>query len=274
MLDYNPASGEAKYDLHGTCLINKEGNYLGILDYYIFNPDNNKYIIHYISDNHRYKDNAVKKDNFEMYRGIAKIKSERYILLRNRNINHLYHFSPVENTSSILKNGILSREAADMLDISYKYTDPCRLDGELNRVCTSISFPNYKMKYPLENQGYNFMIYDIKPEILLTKLDTQFYYTNAANGFFYDIDKNTLATNEALEDMFYEEDREPNLEKFYTTDPQAEALISDAVPIEYINGIVANYYDEEIRKACKEKELTFTINNRLHKYRKDFARWK
>ena len=261
-------------DLHGIRIINAYGKYKGLLDYYEFKPEKIKYVIYYMTDDREYHDALVSKDKFEAYKAIAKIRSDRYKLLNYHMVYHAYHFSPVENTSSILTYGLGSREFLELLNTPYMFTDPNRFDGELNRISTSLSFPNYKMRCSLESQGYELMIYDIDPRIYLAKLDTQFYYTNAANNAFRYIDKSLLTTNEALDGMFTEVNREPNIYKGYTTDPQAEALVDTNIPLEYINGIISSYDNSKVRRLCYEKGLNYNIDSSLFSYRCDYARWK
>ena len=64
-----------------------------------------------------------------------------------RKICHLVHFTPVENVESIRDKGLLSRSVLDINDLEYIYTDEQRLDGGLNWISLSVSFPNYKMFY-------------------------------------------------------------------------------------------------------------------------------
>jgi hypothetical protein len=66
-----------------------------------------------------------------------------------RDIETLVHFTRVENLSSILQNGLLSRKALETSGQQFLFNDPDRIDGHKEAICLSISFPNYKMFYPI-----------------------------------------------------------------------------------------------------------------------------
>ena len=70
-----------------------------------------------------------------------------------RNIETLVHFTRVENLSSILQNGLLSRKALEILEETrgqqFLFNDRKRKDGHKDAICLSISFPNYQMFYPI-----------------------------------------------------------------------------------------------------------------------------
>ncbi len=261
-------------ELQGLHLINSLGKCHGTIERNFYNPGRDKYIIHYQALTGEYKVKGLEPEEFLRYSSYAKLKSDRYDILNKRDIRHMYHFSPISNVESILDTGLYSRQKCQEEDIEIEYTDENRFDGELNKISTSISFPNYRMRFSLERQGYNLVIYDINPRILLSKLDTQFYRTNAANAIFKNIDKRTLTTNEAFEGLFTEVNREPGLYRNYTTDPQAEVLIDTEIPDYFIDGIITKYYDRDIEELCGQKRLRYEVNSTLYSYRSDYARWK
>lgn len=261
-------------ELQGLHLINKEGYCHGTIERNFYNQNYHHHIIHYQDLDGKYKVLAMDMEEFNRYSSYAKLKSDRYDIIRNRDIRHIYHFSPIENTGNILKYGLFSREICELLSIPNIITDPNRYDGELGKISASISFPNYKMRYSLEQQrGFSLIIYDINPRLLLSKLDTQFYYTNAANAIFRNINKRTLTTNESFEKMFYESDREPNLPNCFTTDPQAEVLIDTCITDSFIDEVISSSYNEDIKKLCYEKGLNYGVNSSLYGPRWDYRRW-
>ena len=261
-------------ELQGLYLIDKEGYYYGKIERDFYSKNCNEHIIHYQKPNKAYDSISMPEDKYVLYKLRARDLTDRYDIINNRNIYHVYHFSPNSNTANILKYGILSREYADILDVPVEITDQNRLDGQLDRISTSISYPNYKMRYKLENQlGLNLVIYDISPRILLAKLDTQFYPTNAANFKFHGVNKDLFKTNEAFEDMFTNINREPSLDKRYTTDPQAEVLINNSIPISYIENVHTKNYDPNIEKLCNNMNKKYTIKYDLYTPRMDYRRW-
>ena len=68
-------------------------------------------------------------------------------LLQNRGVKHLYHFTNIDNLSSILRHGILSVNKLRSNGIKYFYNDPNRYDGNPDAISISISFPNSKLFY-------------------------------------------------------------------------------------------------------------------------------
>mgnify|MGYP003591485674 CR=1 FL=1 len=157
-----------------------------------------------------------------------------------RKICHLVHFTPVENVESIRDKGLLSRSVLDINDLEYIYTDEQRLDGGLNWISLSVSFPNYKMFYAkrelLKRKVGGWAVMLIKKEALW-ELDCRFIPTNAASFGVRKFQDNKYSSVEAFERMFTDIKRNKGIPDYYTTDPQAEVMIQSKVPFEYIEGI-------------------------------------
>jgi hypothetical protein len=260
-------------ELNGLYLIDKEGECRGIIEENFYSKNSNRQIIYYKTLDNEYRKGHMEIENFKIYAETAKLKSDRYKIIKNKGISHIYHFSPIKNTSNILEHGLLSREYADRLGVSIVTTDPLRLDGELNKISASISFPNYKMRYKLEMDGQELIIYDINPRILLTKLDTQFYHTNAASSIYYGKDKREYTTNQAFKAMYTPYGRNENLRPHYTTDPQAEILVDTCIPTYYIENVISNYYDEDTKRLCLEKGFSYQTDASLYRPRIDWMDW-
>jgi len=92
------------------------------------------------------------------------------------------HFTRVENLPSILTYGLLSRKTLDSMDIEYVFNDGQRIDRYYDAICTSISFPNYKMFYRYrinDPQNWAVLLLDVS---LLWELDCAFCQENAASN--------------------------------------------------------------------------------------------
>lgn len=74
-------------------------------------------------------------------------------ILRQRNINRLYHFTQAENLLNILTYGLLPRKKLEEENICSCFNDDYRYDACLGAVCMSIEFPNYKMFYKLRQDN-------------------------------------------------------------------------------------------------------------------------
>lgn len=162
-----------------------------------------------------------------------------------REINHLIHFTNIKNVPSILSNGILSIQDLQKDSLNYLNNDCLRLDGYPNSISLSVSFPNYSMlsKYRLYSESPQSMaIIFIDPSILW-ELDCAFYSTNAANGIFSNTDISTLKNIQAWNSLF--ESNTPdkqrldlNIPENFTTDPQAEVLCLNSIPLSKIKSVL------------------------------------
>jgi hypothetical protein len=206
---------------------------------------------------------------------LDRLKRLRMSILKNRNITRLVHFTPADNLESILENGMLSRLYMDENGFDYWYTDENRLDGKLNYISNSITFPNYKMFWSKRNEDKDtdWIVLSIDSDILVDKFDTEFYRKNAAanDPLKY---KYEPTSNDALEFMFYPEDRDPNIPTNYTTDPQAEVLIKDDIDTSYITCIDTECPNDKVRSLALNSRISYNPHSRLFSGRNDYARWR
>lgn len=206
-------------------------------------------------------------------------KNQRDIkdFIKKRRIVALAHFTQLENLDSILRNGLLSKEALAQKQISYNYNDELRLEGKNDAICLSISFPNYKMfyKYRCSKKG-EWCVLELDPSILYEK-ECLFCISNAASSGELrrsDAEKMNIS---GLKKLFYDPTfhrDSVNLHTRYTTNPQAEVLVLDSIEPKYINGI---HFD---RNHSKYKEFTlnypkfkFCISPRAFGPRCDYESW-
>lgn len=160
-------------------------------------------------------------------------------IVRQRDINCVVHFTPVENLDNILKYGLLSRKELEARSLRARIVDPLRLDDRPDRISLSISFPNDRMFFKKRNELRDvaeWVVLAFGPA-LLSELDCLFSPGNAARK---DIGRRTddeLRSPDAFAAMFAGE-RHPRLPPSYTTDPQAEVLVRDRVPREYLSAVI------------------------------------
>ncbi len=74
-------------------------------------------------------------------------------IMKQRQIDRLYHFTQAENLENIFRYGIVPRTILDQQGIQSSYNDDYRYDNCEDAVCTSIEFPNYKMFYKLRQDA-------------------------------------------------------------------------------------------------------------------------
>lgn len=185
----------------------------------------------------------------------------------------IVHFTKVDNLESIFEYGIRSVEQLDLLSINYLNSDLYRLDGKLNGISTSISFPNYKMFYKkrMESPNTKWAVITIKPKIIIDKLDSEFYASNAANGMYSLIDAPT--SNDDLLGMFCEENRDPLIPNSYTTDPQAEVLINNSIANNYFLSVETKGNISKVKSLTRDAHIDYNANSQLFNARKDYKRW-
>lgn len=159
-------------------------------------------------------------------------------IVQQRDITRLFHFTHSDNLSSILENGLISRSELDNADAIYDFNDQSRIDGHLDAISLSISFPNSKMfyKYRCSKPG-NWVILEIDPSILWTK-NCAFYPTNAAsnNVRFNDFElmKGVHAFNNLFLDNIFGIQRDKWISDKYPTDVQAEVLVFEKIAPQFI----------------------------------------
>ena len=204
---------------------------------------------------------------------LKKRRDQISVLVNERQILSLVHFTPIENLESIVENGLRSRN--ELSGEKYIHTDEYRTDGWLNWVSASISFPNYKMFYSKQNSlkdigGWAVVI--IKKEVLW-ELDCKFILTNAASSGIRMFSDSRWSSAEALEDMFGNPEHRYNIPDFYTTDPQAEVMIHNEIPSHYIERIVVRNAQDE-NKLNHLSDIRIETYPQLFSYRNDFEHWR
>lgn len=186
-------------------------------------------------------------------------------VINRRNIKYLVHFTRLENLDNILTKGIIPRndmkdEFINPLDFlfddkksngKYIYNDDYRYDGKCDYSCFSIEFPNYKMFYALRqsNKNKKWAVIGFSSDIL-TKYDCLFYPCNSADGSVRNENIELFQGANALENMFYAENRENFLDDCHPTDVQAEVMIKGIISPSDIQFVVIN--DEQVVNHYQE----------------------
>ncbi len=170
-------------------------------------------------------------------------------IVQQRNITRLFHFTHSDNLSSIIEHGLIARKFLDEKEIVYGYNDEMRIEGHLDAICLSVSYPNAKMlfKYRQLKEG-NWILLAIDPAVLWEK-DCAFYPTNAASNNVRFNELPLMKSADAFKSMFAEnvfsESRSNTLPKEYTTDVQAEVLAFSNIEPSYILSIYHPNKDSE-----------------------------
>lgn len=201
-------------------------------------------------------------------------------ILVERQVHKLYHFTQANNLKNIFKYGLLSRCELESRGIDCFINDEYRYDECLEAICTSIEFPNYKMFYKLrcDNPDIDWVVLELDANIICD-VKCAFNWTNAGDSKSYSIPLNQRMTKSALEDLFNDKDGYPSREDLripdcYPTNPQAEVLIFDIIPIDYINSV--NFIDEDTLLRYKEivpHSIDAIIDDELFRWRNDYEYW-
>lgn len=202
-------------------------------------------------------------------------------ILKQRQIDRLYHFTQAENLSNIFRYGLLPREILENEEIDSCFNDDYRFDNCLNAVCMSIEFPNYKMFYKLrrDDPDIDWAVLQLDAQILCD-YPCAFCWTNAGDSTMYNIPleerMGTRAFLELFEDRpFYPQREELSIEDWYPTNPQAEVLVFGTIPIKYIQNVYFQYRQVFDRyKNDVPDRIDADVNPTVFSYRNDWEFWK
>lgn len=193
-----------------------------------------------------------------------------------RGIKYLMHFTRAKNLDSILRRGLIPRNTLN--NEGYKgFNDHLRLDNT-HAVCLSIDFPNYKMfhKVKQESVGETWVIVAIQPKALW-ELDCAFCTENAASARVTAIPLEQRKSLAAMQAMYKDQPSKPRdllgIPKHYPTNPQAEVLMLQGVPREYILGVFA--LNEAVKQQVLENRplLQVRVDDQLFWPRRDYKHW-
>lgn len=194
-----------------------------------------------------------------------------------RGIKYLMHFTRVSNLDSILQRGLVPRST--LINEGYKnFNDQLRLD-QTHAVCLSIGFPNYKMFYGIkkDNPNVDWIILGINAAALWS-LPSAFCSANAASSGVVAVPLAQRRDLAALQAMFADWGDKTRavlgIPNNYPTNPQAEVLMLNGVPRNYILGAYVLNAAKKNELEVKYPELPLLINAGYFRYRQDYAHWK
>jgi len=216
--------------------------------------------------------------------------SEIQQVCHERDIKSLCHFTRGDRLRSILLKGrgLLSRIFLETLPAKYRppFTDQDRGDGFKEAICLSISFSNYRMFYsktgPSNQHKWVVLLLDVR---VLWELDCAFCHQNARFEPVLRVPLEERKRLILLERMFWLSDSHPDgsttyqrqqIPDNYPTHPEAEVLVFDSIPAEYIKEV--HFYDRTALTTWQQENpgtysQRFCANEHYFKYRCDYKAW-
>lgn len=194
-----------------------------------------------------------------------------------RDIKYLMHFTRTSNLGSILQRGLLLRETLNF-DSTNHFNDQYRYDGT-TAVCLSIGFPNYKMFWGIrqDNKDVDWIILVINKKVLW-ELSCAFCVENAASAAVTVIPleqrKNLVALQAMYADCGDKTRTVLSIPNQYPTNPQAEVLMLEGVPKDYIRGVFVLNTAKQHELQVQYPGLDVKVNAGYFRYRQDYAHWK
>lgn len=188
----------------------------------------------------------------------------------SRGITRLCHFSQSRNLAHVFGDqyGICATKTLQDSDMPHNPTDPDRYDGRDYLVCCSIEYPNpyYFLKArDREKLFKDWVVIFIEPDFLWND-ETEFCPCNAASlGGAY-IGKG----KKSFQGLFSVNPANGRFQRRFThlqsvpTDIQAEALISDPIPLDSITGIAVQSKEQAQREICRLNLQGITIDKPIY----------
>jgi hypothetical protein len=181
-------------------------------------------------------------------------KKEIKAFAQELEIPHLVHFTHISNLESIMEKGLLSRKKVDDLDEDTVTNDEERHDRRTHTISLSIAHPNDLMFYKYRDKDEDWCVIGLKKKVLW-ELGCLFLKNNAADARMSNKEDKELSTLTAFRSMYDEMDdldtrEEQCLKPFDPTDKQAEILVPEEIPVEYIIGVYVS--SRKIKKLYSE----------------------
>ena len=170
-------------------------------------------------------------------------------VLKLRGVTRLCHFTKLQSLTHIITsaNGILA--SSSIRQDTKNVNDHARYDGELNFVCCSVQYPNsWFLRRAMQNNPdkvfKDWVVLYVNLNILKYR-NTKFCPCNASksSGAYINENIDDIDSIFATSVPTFAYPRSPKMLSSCPTDGQAEILIEDSIPREYIDGIAVGCED-------------------------------
>ena len=189
---------------------------------------------------------------------------ELELFLIARQIENLYHFTSIKNLISLRENGFLGREALKNAGLPFQISDDTRTEPIENAICFSLSKPNKFMMMNKMGLGKEIVLLELSNPLEI--LSTKRFIASPGNFGKHGIKNDFMNWPEhftgglGLTRLFLNEEVRVkyNLPPQETTDPQAELILLDHLPWDYV---VRIYSPSTKEYASQDRIREFTKSN-------------
>lgn len=195
-----------------------------------------------------------------------------------RNIDCLFHFTPIEHLDSILQHGLLTPRACTLRSIDHTPNDAVRYDGQ-DAICLSIEWPNYKLfwNFRQRDTARVWAVIAIQHRVMWEKR-VCFNTTNAADN---SMSSQSFLARQGLhkfQELFGDCNGKLranlNLPDNLPTNPQAEVLCLDNIEPAYFHGVLFDDLATYNAFKAKYQHATLMHHSDYFGYRSDWSHWK
>lgn len=182
-----------------------------------------------------------------------------YERLKSRGVSRLCHFTKLQSLTHILAtvDGIIA--SSSIRQDTKNVNDNARYDGELDHVCCTIEYPNSwfltsAMASNTDKVFRDWVVLCIDLGVLLVR-DAKFCECNASKAHGKFIQSNFDRIDQLFADRVtsFEHPRTPSMLPCCPTNGQAEILIKDNVPRQYISRVIVGNHDVAKRVYAMQK---------------------
>lgn len=158
-----------------------------------------------------------------------------------RGVEHLFHFTPLDNLPGILTHGLLCRNTLQGPPHNASVVDRNRWDERDDVVSVSIGgFDERLLKKRLYKSHHDGWVLLVLSPRLLWELPCEFCWSNASTQHIKNY-RGFRGGPWAFREMFAgSDDQREGLAPCQPTDPEAEVHVRDAIPAGYIDGLIVH----------------------------------
>lgn len=186
----------------------------------------------------------------------ASVAAEIPGFLAIREISRMFHFTSVHNLASIAENGFLGRESLQNRGISFVPSDHYRDEPIVNGICFSLSRPNIYMAANKIQSGQELVLLELDG---LERIFTQFNFVVSPGNFGSAALKRRIQSwpeefvgGKGLMNLFTGEEIRSkfSIPLYEPTDPQAEVILLEDLPWDYVSKI---YFPNSVEYLVSEQ---------------------